>query len=50
MKIVFRDIFFVLIFFDPEWGISSFSFSLTEIGNYAKKIVIFAQPCAEKSL
>lgn len=34
LKIVFRDIFFVLIFFGPEWGISSFSFPFTEIGNY----------------
>ena len=34
LKIAFRDIFFVLIFFGPEWGISSFSFPFTEIGNY----------------
>lgn len=53
-KIVFSDIFFVLIFFGPEWEINSFSVSSVKIGNYIfkkrKKEIFYTQPFIGKSL
>lgn len=53
-KIVFSDIFFVLIFFGPEWEINSFSVSSVKIGNSIfkkrKKEIFYIQPFIGKSL